>query len=67
MLFILLFLFIYLSIGDLLMTLNRGKKIGGWRDGSAVKSTNCSFKGPEFKSQQSRDGSQPSDTLFWGA
>jgi hypothetical protein len=41
----------------------------GWRDGSAVKSTDCSFKGPEFKSQQPHDGSQPSvmgsDALFW--
>jgi hypothetical protein len=25
--------------------------LGGWRDGSAVKSTDCSSKGPEFKSQ----------------
>ena len=32
----------------------------GWRDGSAVKSTDCSSKGPEFKSQQPHGGSQPS-------
>ena len=32
----------------------------GWRDGSAVKSTDCSFEGPEFKSQQPYGGSQPS-------
>jgi hypothetical protein len=42
---------------------------GGWRDGSAVKSTDCSSKGPEFKSQQPHGGSQPSimrsDALFW--
>jgi hypothetical protein len=31
----------------------------GWRDDSVVKSTDCSFKGPEFKSQQPHDGSQP--------
>jgi hypothetical protein len=41
----------------------------GWRDGSAVKSTNCSSRGPEFNSQQPHGGSQPSvmgsDTLFW--
>jgi hypothetical protein len=41
----------------------------GRRDGSAVKSTECSSEGPEFKSQQSYDGSQPSimrsDALFW--
>jgi hypothetical protein len=32
----------------------------GWRDGSALKSTGCSFGGPEFNSQQSHSGSQPS-------
>jgi hypothetical protein len=41
---------------------------GGWRDGSVVKSTDCSSKGPEFKSQQLQGGSQPSvmrsDALF---
>jgi hypothetical protein len=40
----------------------------GWRDGSAVKSTDCSSKGPEFNSQQSHGGSQlsgmGSDALF---
>jgi hypothetical protein len=30
----------------------------GWRDGSAVKSTDCSPEGPEFKSQQPHGGSQ---------
>ena len=34
---------------------------GGWQDGSAGKSTNCSFEGSEFKSQQ-HGGSQPSVT-----
>ena len=33
-----------------------------WRDGSAVKRTDCSSKGPEFKSQQ-HVGSQPSVQL----
>jgi hypothetical protein len=41
----------------------------GWRDGSVVKSTDCSSGGPEFKSQQPHGGSQPSvtrsDSLFW--
>jgi hypothetical protein len=41
----------------------------GWQDGSVVKSADCSSEGPEFKSQQSHGGSQPSvtkcDTLFW--
>jgi hypothetical protein len=43
----------------------------GWRDGSVGKNTDCSSKGPEFKSQQPHDGSQPpimrSDALFWCA
>jgi hypothetical protein len=40
----------------------RKKKEGkrGWRDGSVVKSTNCSSEGPEFQSQQPHGGSQPS-------
>jgi hypothetical protein len=41
----------------------------GWRDGSVVKNTDCSSRGPEFKSQQSHGGSQScvmgSDALFW--
>jgi hypothetical protein len=28
----------------------------GWRDGSAVKSTDCSSEGPEFKSQDWEKG-----------
>jgi hypothetical protein len=47
------------------------RKFMGWRDGSTVKSTGCSSEGPEFKSQQPQDGSQPSimrsDPLYWGA
>ena len=42
---------------------------GGWRDGSVVKSTDCSSRGPGFNSQQPHGGSQPSvmgsDALFW--
>jgi hypothetical protein len=41
----------------------------GWRDGLAVKSTDCSYRRPEFNSQQPQGGSQPSvirsDALFW--
>jgi hypothetical protein len=41
----------------------------GWRDGSVVKSTDCSSRGPEFNSQQPHGGSQSSvmgsDALFW--
>jgi hypothetical protein len=44
---------------------------GGWRDGSAIKSTDCSTEGLEFKSQQPHGGSQPSvvrsDALFGGS
>jgi hypothetical protein len=32
----------------------------GWRDGPVVKNTDCSSKGPEFKSHQPHGGSQPS-------
>jgi hypothetical protein len=39
-----------------------------WRDGSSVKSTDCSSRGPEFNSQRPHGGSQPSvmgsDALF---
>jgi hypothetical protein len=42
---------------------------GGWRDGAAGKSTGCSSRGPEFKSQQPHGDSQPSvmgyDAIFW--
>jgi hypothetical protein len=31
---------------------NFKRKLEGWRDGSVVKRTDCSSKGPEFKSQQ---------------
>jgi hypothetical protein len=41
----------------------------GWRDGSVVKSADCSSEGPEFKSQQLHGALQPSlmksDALFW--
>jgi hypothetical protein len=41
----------------------------GWRDGSVVKGNDCSSRGPEFNSQQTHGGSQPSamrsDALFW--
>jgi hypothetical protein len=51
-------------------TKQKNIKIRGWRDGSAVKSTDCSSRGSEFKSQQPHGGSQPSvmksDALFWG-
>ena len=43
----------------------------GWRNDSEIKSTGCSSRGPEFNSQQSLGGSQPSvmgsAALFWHA
>jgi hypothetical protein len=40
-----------------------------WRDGSAVRSTDCSSRGPVFISQQPHGGLQPSvmgfDAFFW--
>jgi hypothetical protein len=42
----------------------------GWRDGLVVKNIDCSFEGPEFKSQQPDGVSQPSimrsDFVFQG-
>jgi hypothetical protein len=49
--------------------LEKEEHLWGWRDGSVVKSADCSSEGPEFKSQQPHGGSQPSvmksDALFW--
>ena len=39
------------------------KKSGGWRDGSVVKSTDCSSRGSEFNSQHPYGGLQPSVML----
>jgi hypothetical protein len=49
--------------------INKLKKcVQGWRDGSAVKRTDCSSRGSQFNSQQPHGGSQPSvmgsDALF---
>jgi len=51
------------EVGSLKLESQRGLKATmchARRDGSAVKSTDHSSKGPEFKSQQSHGGSQPS-------
>jgi hypothetical protein len=37
----------------------------GWRDGSVVKNTDCSSRGPEFKSQHPQPSVIGSDALFW--
>lgn len=37
-----------------------------WRDGSVVKSTHCTCRGPMFSSQHSQGHSQPSETLVPG-
>jgi hypothetical protein len=53
------------QLGALITSKNR---LLGWRD-AVVKSTDCSSRGPEFKSGQRHGGSQPSvlgsDALFW--
>ena len=62
-----------LKRGTLTILSHSFKSVGsinlGWQDGSAGKSTDCPSKGPEFRSQQPRGGSQPPimrpDTLFW--
>jgi hypothetical protein len=51
-------------------SMERKKEIEeGWRDGSVVKSTDCSSRGPEYNSQQPHGGSQPSvmgsEALLW--
>ena len=40
-------------------------KSRGWRDGSVVKSVDCSSEGPEFKSQQPHGRVQISATTWW--
>ena len=56
------------------MGLGNALKEIGWGGGAGemaqwVRAPDCSFKGPEFKSQQPHGGSQPSvtrsDFLFW--
>jgi hypothetical protein len=42
------------------MTIVNINILWGWRDGSVVKSTGCSSRGPEFNSQESHGGSQAS-------
>jgi hypothetical protein len=48
------------------------KSFRGWKDGSMVKSTGCSFRGPRFNSQYSHGNLKPSVTpvpgyliFFW--
>jgi hypothetical protein len=36
---------------------NKQKTLGGWRDGSEVKSTGCFSRGPRFKGQHPQGGS----------
>jgi hypothetical protein len=49
----------------------KNRTLLGLRDGSLVKSTDCSSRDPEFNSQQPHEGSQPSvmgsDAFFWYA
>ena len=58
---------LYICDYELLKGFHRKKKKWAWRDGSAVRSTHCSSRGPEFNSQQPHGDSQPSvigsDTL----
>jgi hypothetical protein len=45
------------------------RKMGAGEMAQWVRAPDCSFEGPEFKSQQPHGGSQPSvirsDSLFW--
>jgi hypothetical protein len=59
----------FFSINFYKLEFSLEEKEGGWRDGSVVKSIDCSSRGPEFNSQQPHGGSQPpvmrSDAFFW--
>jgi hypothetical protein len=48
------------SLDYRLRSCRKKQRQGGRRDGSVIKSTDCSSEGPEFKSQQPHGGSQPS-------
>ena len=56
---------------EALVLIPNTKDRNGWRDASAIKSTGCSSRGSEFKSQHRHAGSQPfiigSDALLWHA
>jgi hypothetical protein len=49
------YIYMYIYIYILKIKIN-----GGWKDGSAVKSTDCSSRGLEFNSQQPHGSSQKS-------
>jgi hypothetical protein len=53
---------VHITVGILLTTSTKNFFPQGWRGGSAVKSTDCSSEGHEFKSQKPQSGSQPSVT-----
>jgi hypothetical protein len=61
--------YLYKILIILFFTDEQNSTVWGWRDGSAIKSTDCSSRGTEFSSQQPHGSSQPSvmgsDALFW--
>jgi hypothetical protein len=56
-----LYLFVFVFHPDPIKLALKSWDFRGWRDGSVVKSTDCSSRGPEFNSQQPYGGSQPSE------
>ena len=60
---------VYMEYVIVMVLLFKETPYEGWRDDSAVKSTVCSSRDPEFNSQPLYGGSQPSimgsDSLFW--
>jgi hypothetical protein len=46
------------EFGSVLSQMTSRIVVPGWRDGTVVKSTGCSSKGPEFNSQQPYGGLQ---------
>jgi hypothetical protein len=57
-----------LPFSQIINNTTTNKIVIGWRNGSVVKSTDCSSRGPKFNSQQPHGVSQPSvmgsDALF---
>jgi hypothetical protein len=53
-----------MCIRDIGLELFRSHSFGGWRDGSVVKITDCSSRGPEFNSQQLHGGFVSEATVY---
>jgi hypothetical protein len=50
----------YSGLAIIFSLIRFSKSRGNWRDGSEVKSADCSSRGPEYNFQHPHGGSQPS-------